>query len=185
MVGTRLSGRAGVATQTEGTQPLWPHVGTQVDPLSVEVSVQTGDCGELQNLEAPLSPKGREGCFGHRCALLKELLELMAGLHCSKKSAAWGAHGSLGGRQIGGVNPHWIPIYLYRLGINYGKDMSVIRTGSSLTCISGNVIILFSVKLQIDLSVSSCTPSLIARNLISAGAYNYITCPSAKLPSKM
>ena len=64
----------------EGTRPLWAHVGTQVDPLRGDVAVQTGACGELQNLEAPLGPEGREGCRGGRCALLKELLEQMAGL---------------------------------------------------------------------------------------------------------
>lgn len=44
------------------------------------MAVQSGDCGELRNLEAPLGPEGREGCRGCRCALLKELLEQMGGL---------------------------------------------------------------------------------------------------------
>ena len=80
MVGTCHSGRSEAATQMEEMLPLWTHVGTQVDPLRGEVAVQTADCGELRNLETHLGPEGREGCHGCRSALLKELLEQVAGL---------------------------------------------------------------------------------------------------------
>uniref|UniRef100_A0A8B9C455 SGNH hydrolase-type esterase domain-containing protein n=1 Tax=Anser brachyrhynchus TaxID=132585 RepID=A0A8B9C455_9AVES len=86
MVGTRCSGRSEAATQTEEMVPLWAHVGTQMDPLRGEVAVQTGDCGELRNLETHLGPEGGEGCHGCRCALLKELLKQVAGLQRESSS---------------------------------------------------------------------------------------------------
>ena len=80
MVGTRRSNQSKAATQTEETLPLWGHMGTQLDPLRGEVAVQTGDCGELWNLEAHLGHEGGERCHGYRCALLQGLLQQVAGL---------------------------------------------------------------------------------------------------------
>lgn len=65
----------------------------QTEPLRTKIASQTPSCGELQNLEGALGPKGRIGCCGY-----KWMSFLSKSLSCKRSSTGCEASRNLSER---------------------------------------------------------------------------------------